>query len=199
MAWAARLSAYPGEQRSGDAFLVAEGRGSVLVVVIDALGHGPEAADVADLARSTAASVAGQGPRACLEACHTALRGSRGAAIVAASVTAAGDQLTWLGVGNVEALVLPPQSRATPAAPRSVVPRGGVVGGRLPPLRESVEPLGEGALLVLATDGIAQSFRDDVRPTLPLRRLATRLHARHAVPDDDALVFVSQLGPPAFP
>ena len=61
--------------------------------------------------------------------------------------------MTWLGVGNVEGVLIRADTRATPAA-ESVLLRGGVVGYQLPALQASVVPVSRGDLLILATDGI---------------------------------------------
>ena len=82
--WAVCASAYPGERRSGDAYLVLGTESGVLVAVVDGLGHGSGAPDVAELALDSLRRTAGRSPSACLTACHIALRGSRGAALTLA-------------------------------------------------------------------------------------------------------------------
>lgn len=183
--------------------MVADGGRSVMIAVIDVLGHGPEAAAVADIARTTVANTAHAtegGPPAestvgCLQACHAALRRTRGAAVTAAAVTAAGDELAWLGVGNVEAAVADRRTRALRPLLRSVMLRGGVVGAHLPPLHPSSQPLAGGETLVLATDGIAGTFRDDIDPSVAPEPLVARLHDAHSDRDDDALVLVARVDP----
>ncbi len=103
-----------------------------------------------------------------------------------------------MAVGNVEAAVLRPGGRGTPASQARVPLRGGVVGARLPPLRESTAPLGPGDVLVVASDGMVPAFLDAVDLSMEPPALARRLHAAYARADDDALVLVARcVGPPA--
>lgn len=192
--WAVCTSPYPGQRRSGDAHLICLTDTGPVVAVVDALGHGEEAADVADLALVSLNQTVGRSPVAALTACHAALRGSRGAAITVVNLQPDHQCLLWAAVGNVDAAVI--QRRSRQESPRRwwAPLRGGVVGDRLPPLRDSRLPLPDGGVLVAATDGIATAFVDAADPSLPVDRLAQRLHEEHARPDDDALVLVARYG-----
>ena len=192
--WAVCASPFPGQRRSGDAFLVEGTSGGVLVAVVDGLGHGDEAAAVADRAMESLRRTAGRSPTACMAACHVALRGSRGAAVTLAAVDPDCSRLAWVAVGNVEAAVVGPRRGGRSVTRWTVTLRGGVVGDRLPPLRESNAPLRDGDVLVSATDGLAPAFLDGVDPSLPTRQLACSLHARYARADDDALVLAVRCG-----
>lgn len=185
-------SAYPGQRRSGDAFLIQATAAGTFVAVVDALGHGDEAAAVADRALASLRQTAGQPLTSCLAACHAALCGSRGAVMTLVTVDAATAELTWLAVGNVEATVVPRHAVTGGHDRRSVTQRGGVVGGRLPPVRESATPLASGDMLIAATDGLAADFLDGADLSLPATTLAQRLHLSHAREDDDALVLVAR-------
>ena len=189
--WAACASAYQGQGRSGDGFLVETSGDGTRVAVVDALGHGEEAADVADRALDSLRATAGLPLAASLSACHQALCGSRGAVMTLITVEPDRSTLAWLAVGNVEAAVL--RRRPGGGDRWSVPQRGGVVGGRLPPVRESAAPLRPGDVLVAATDGLGTAFLDGADPRLPPAELARRLHAGHAGGDDDALVLVARL------
>ena len=195
--WAVCATAYPGQQRSGDGFLVETTGNGTLVAVVDALGHGEEAGDVADRALVSLRATAGLPLTASLSACHRALCGSRGAVMTLIAVDPGSSTLTWVAVGNVEAAVLQ-RGRGPGGGDRWSVPqRGGVVGGRLPPLQESAAPLRPGDVLVAATDGLGTAFLDGADPRRPPAELARRLHADHAGGHDDALVLVARSLPPA--
>lgn len=192
--WAVCASAYPGERRSGDAYLVVRTVTGVLIAVVDGLGHGDGAADVAELALASLRQTAERSPAACLTACHAALRGSRGAAITVAALDPDGCRLAWVAVGNVEAAVV--RRGCGGATTRWMVPlRGGVVGDRLPALRESTVPLAAGDTVIAATDGVTPTFLGAVDLSLEVTALARRLHAEYARADDDALVLVVRCGP----
>lgn len=189
--WAACATAYPGQRRSGDAFLVRATGTGTLVALVDALGHGDDAADVASRALASLQETAGRPLPECLASCHAALRGSRGAAVTLATIDAVHRQVTWAGVGNVEVAMVRRGSGGKPSRRLSVTLRGGVIGDRLPPLRQSSEPIGNGDALIGASDGLGTHFLDSVDLTLPPAELARHLHRSHAKDSDDALVFVA--------
>lgn len=195
LGWAVCATAYPGQMRSGDAFLVQETESGVLVAVVDGLGHGEEAADAAEQALASLARTAEHSLIRSLTACHDTLRGSRGVVMTLAVLDPDRSQLAWLAVGNVEAVVLR-RRQAGRQGSCSVVQRAGVVGDRLPPLREASVAMDAGDTLIAATDGILPSFLDDVDLSLDARALAVRLHGRHSRSDDDALVLVARVDAP---
>src|SRR5260370_41407162 len=63
------------------------------------------------------------------------------------------DTITWLGVGNVEAVLMRREAYGG-ARQESLLLRGGVVGAQLPAISASVHPVSYGDLLIFATDGI---------------------------------------------
>lgn len=192
LAWAACWTAYPGQARSGDAFLVEPTEAGVLVAVVDGLGHGEEAADVAERALASVYETAGQSPERILSTCHATLHGSRGAVMTVAYVGP--DLLHWVAVGNVDAAVLRPGRLGAPVRQWSVPLRAGVLGDRLPQLRDATVDLSPGDTLVVATDGLSPDFLDGVNPILPPRDMAERLHRTFARGDDDALVLAVRCG-----
>lgn len=91
----------PGESKNGDAVIVRADKGITLFGVVDALGHGPRAAEVASRARLFLEQVElSRGILFVLTGLHDALQGTRGAAAMCAIVD--GSALEYGGVGNVE-------------------------------------------------------------------------------------------------
>src|SRR5919201_5556945 len=86
--WAVASRPVSGEVVSGDAAIVSSVGDRTLVAAVDALGHGPEAARVAATAASILQEFAGDDVVALVRRCHDGLRGTRGAAISAASISA---------------------------------------------------------------------------------------------------------------
>lgn len=181
----------PGECESGDQYLVAPFPDGVLVAVIDGLGHGPEAAAAARQAVTVLAEHAAEPVTELMKRCHEKLRRMRGVVMTLASFDAAAGRLSWLGVGNVECMLL--RADAEPDARReSPLLRGGIVGDRLPPLRAAALPVHPGDLLVLATDGIASGFIRDLRyPAYPEQLISSLFH-QYARQTDDALILGGQ-------
>ncbi len=103
--------------------------------------------------------------------------------------------LTWLGVGNVEGVVLYAARPARPARPArsSLVTRGGIIGGAaLPELRTDVVPVAPGDLLIFATDGIRGGFAEGLPSDATPQQLADQILARYGKGTDDALVLVAR-------
>ena len=178
----------------GDRHIVAPYRGGMLIAVVDALGHGDEAAAAAAIAERALCESPEETVIGAVKRCHEALRGSRGVVMSIARFDAGQSVLTWLGIGNVEGVVV--QTPAGHAAVRArLLNRGGVVGSSLPHLRAEVLDMSAGALLVFATDGVESAFADIMGPDpRPVQEIADDLLRRHSKPSDDALVLAARLG-----
>jgi anti-sigma regulatory factor (Ser/Thr protein kinase) len=198
---AGRALAAPGEgPESGDMYAVVAVEAGTLLAVIDGLGHGTAAAAaaraaVAILEEHGAACVAAEGPGGGLlrlvERCHADLRELRGAVMSVAWLASAPAELTWLGVGNVEGVLLHADPRAEPRC-EGLASRSGVVGFRLPTLRTRTHPLARGDTLIFASDGIHTTFSTGLPLALPPQELAELILARFGKDTDDALVLVAR-------
>lgn len=185
------LGELSGGKESGDLHVIAPFPDGVLVAAIDGLGHGPEAALAARVAAHVLEASAGEPVVALVERCHTALRRTRGVVMSLASFNAREASMTWIGVGNVEGVLL----RADRAAERpreTFALRGGVVGDQLPPLRSSVLPVSPGDTLVMVTDGIRRRFTDGLALGASLQEIADSIMNDHRKGSDDALVVVAR-------
>lgn len=180
---------YRGEKESGDRHLVATSDRGALVAVIDALGHGHEASQAADVAAGVLAQYAHEIPRLLVERCHAEMRGSRGAAISLASFDWQQGAMTWLAVGNVMGVLVYADAKID-ARVQSLVLRGGVVGDRLPELRHSMAPVSRGDTLILATDGVCSDFTEMLPSASEPQPLAERILGDYARRHDDAMVLV---------
>jgi negative regulator of sigma-B (phosphoserine phosphatase) len=185
--WSVAKRCRHGEATSGDLAVVAIVPGGALVAGVDGLGHGAAAA--------RAARRAGEAVRASpdldlvrlMERCHTALRGTRGAAISLAFISTSERGMTWLGVGNVEGRVVSGNPSATrPKGSLALV--SGVAGYELPAVRTAALEVRPGDVLMFATDGVDPSFADSLDLSGSTRAITERIMARHRRPTDDALV-----------
>lgn len=193
--YAVASRAFAGQRQSGDAALVCATAEGVLIAVIDALGHGDEAAAAADVAVSTLRENAGQPLATLFQRCHEKLLQMRGAAMAMALLDDSSATLSWCGVGNVEGILVA-HGHAAPGSKRYLTSRGGVVGYKLPALIAGTEMVSPGDLLIFATDGIGESFVSDKMPHGSPYRIARAILDRHGKAVDDALVLVLRwLGP----
>ncbi len=189
--WGWAGAALDGEPVSGDLHVVAAFPGGALVAVIDGLGHGVEAAEAARRAAAVREASPGEPVEALVERCHEALRKTRGAVMSVASIDDRTATLSWVAVGNVEAILVRAPGRAA-AARESVTPRGGIVGYQLPPLRAASHRVAPGDTLVLATDGIRSGFVADLDAREPPDAIARAVLLRHGRASDDALVLAAR-------
>ncbi|HEV3232361.1 MAG TPA: SpoIIE family protein phosphatase [Candidatus Dormibacteraeota bacterium] len=184
--WAVAARPLAGQAVSGDLHLVRRFPGGTLLAVVDALGHGPPAAEVAASAVRSLAENPGRSPEDLAAACHRALLGSRGAILALASVSDGG-RLTWLGVGNIEATLVSPGLAKT-----SLVPRAGIVGAGLPRLRPATLALLPGDLLAFTTDGIREGGVEAIAGHASPQEAAAWLLETRGRESDDALVLVAR-------
>lgn len=173
-----------GQVENGDAVLVRTSDEAALLCVLDALGHGPRAAEVAAAAGRAFDRLDPRGElESALETMHRALAGTRGAALT--MVRIAGPALSAVGVGNVALRVLGAELPffATP----------GVVGARMHRVRVAETRLAGRARILLASDGVSTRLElgglEGVSPEVA----CARLFAAHAKEHDDATLLVADV------
>src|SRR5258706_7564251 len=148
IAWGVASRPLPGQAASGDLHLIKPTMDGMLLAVVDGLGHGEAAMAAAKTALAVLESHAEEPLAALVNRCHEALTKTRGVVMTVATLRWFEDELTWLGVGNVEAILLRADRQAKAPSDR-VLLRSGLVGYRLPVLRASTLPLAPDDLLIL--------------------------------------------------
>jgi negative regulator of sigma-B (phosphoserine phosphatase) len=189
--WGAAVAPLPGEADCGDLYVVRAFDGGVLVAVIDAIGHGAQAARIAGLAAGVLERHPAEPVPALLLRCDKRLRGSRGAAISIASFDDRTSAMAWIGVGNVSGVLV----RTGAAAKRrrdSLLVRGGMVGDCLPEPEPSAIPVEVGDTLIMATDGVDSRFTEALLDMPAPQQLAERIQRDYAKTTDDSLVLVAR-------
>ena len=180
---ALKVRPYPGFTSCGDAGLRLDSDGVSAFVLVDALGHGP---DAAKSAQTVAESLRALGPvplRSLFSRADAALAGLR--EVVMAAIRVEGDQAVFAGIGNIE--IFGPESAHRPA---SMVGR---LGRGLKRFREESLSLSPGDRWAIVTDGVR--YREMKRAfaatsALPLEDAASQLLEQLARPDDDASIFL---------
>ncbi len=191
--WGVASHALAHQTECGDAFTIQPIAAGFLVVVIDGLGHGRDAARASRRAVDAIRESENRTLRDIMRGCHQALVGTRGAAISMAQLDLPGERLEWLGVGNVEGVVLNPVNYHTASwRSETLVVRGGVVGYDLPHLQTAQIPFALGAVLAFATDGIKEGFSGEIRTGRSPQQNADQIMAAYDRGTDDALVLVVQ-------
>jgi serine phosphatase RsbU (regulator of sigma subunit) len=182
-----------GEEVCGDAWAVDEGDGQdfILVLVVDGLGHGPQAAEAARGAVRAFSGRTSPDPAEIIRRAHDALRSTRGAAMAVARVDLGGREVRFAGVGNVAGLIL------SPAEDRSLtmMSHNGTVGHTLRKVQEFTYPWADGALLVMHSDGLTTRWPPGRTAGLMARHpglIAGVLYRDYKRGRDDATVLVAR-------
>lgn len=190
--WGVATRTLPGQIACGDHYVVKPVQNDVLVAAVDGLGHGDEAATAARLAVSRLERYAHESVIALARLCHQGLLATRGVVMSLAKFNSLDETMTWVGVGNVQGRLLRATNGPRPLLRESLLLRGGVVGGQLPPLCASILPIMPGDMLIFATDGVSSGFDEGVILDRPPQEIADWILARHSRGTDDALVLVAR-------
>jgi anti-sigma regulatory factor (Ser/Thr protein kinase) len=181
-----------GETACGDGWCVRQNADHATVLLVDGLGHGPNAADAADTAIRVFLSLQERAPKEIIALLHEALRSTRGAAVAVAEVRRTPDGVTvdFCGVGNtVTALI-------GDAGPRSLPSMNGTAGLSVRGLQPFSQPWRPGELLVMHTDGLTTRWRLDAYPRIREHDPAVTaavLHRDSSRGRDDATVLAFRL------
>lgn len=176
-----------GEEVSGDGWLLRASGDYCTMLVVDGLGHGPNAAYASRTATDAFAKHATAAPGALMQICHAALAPTRGAAGAAARVDPAKKQGTFAGIGNIACRVESAGER------RQLVSHSGTLGHVMRRLQEFEFDFPAGALLILHSDGLTTRWTTADYPGLMARHaglIAGVLYRDHERGSDDVTVVV---------
>ncbi|MFF8984749.1 ATP-binding protein [Streptomyces globisporus] len=191
-AWAVRVDEGGGTEdaigpRSAVGRSVPASEPAVLVMLCDGLGHGPLAARAAGAAVTEFRRSTDRHPEGLLRRIHAALRGTRGGAVAVARIEPARERVLYCGIGNVNGVLLGPDSR------KGLLSAPGIVGQQMRGLRTFELPLPPGGALVMHSDGLTDRWKADELPGL-LRHtpavMAGQLLREAGVRHDDAGIVV---------
>ncbi|MGC4069024.1 MAG: ATP-binding protein/SpoIIE family protein phosphatase [Polyangiaceae bacterium] len=182
---AVRVAA-PGESQCGDDWTLSHDEHGITLLVVDGLGHGPEAAKAS--AAAVRAFRSGRPPEIILGEVHLALQTTRGAAGSCAVVDLAAQSVTFAGVGNVAGSIV------SQVGARNLVTQNGTLGAaHLGRIRAFDYPWIGGGCLVMWTDGLTSHTNTQGHPGLIARHpslVAAVLYRDFVRGRDDATVVV---------
>lgn len=183
----------PAESVCGDAGLILHHGGHSLFLLVDGLGHGPQAAIAADEAVRIAREHFAAEPADLMLLIHDALRKTRGAAAAIARVTPQLNRFSYCSVGNILT------SLVRHGAVKSLPSGNGIVGHVLPRLETTVLPWTGQDMLVMHSDGLHGHARTYSQPGLlvrPASLVAGMLYGCQKRGRDDASVLVARAATP---
>ena len=176
-----------GETVCGDDFEAVADADGMTLLVADGLGHGPEAAHASGSAVESLRRGPGKRPIEALDAAHTRLRSTRGAAIAAMRHEAGGEEIVFAGVGNIAACIIDKGQK------RMMVSHNGIVGHNVYRSEEYRYPWPQHGLLVAHSDGLESHWDLAPFPGIGLAHpslIAAMLYREHWRKRDDVVVVV---------
>ncbi len=150
-----------GETLSGDITLVKSVSIGLLAAIVDVSGHGSEAHELALTLKNEIMSWPDVRLTELMIQLNNIARASRGAAVGLAMLHSGRSSLSYVGVGNTS---IQKHGRC----PWKGISRDGVLGSRMPTLKEETVDLQEGDVVVLHTDGLREHIRPQDYPRLTL-------------------------------
>jgi anti-sigma regulatory factor (Ser/Thr protein kinase) len=178
-----------GEESCGDGWGIRHLADSLLVMVVDGLGHGVLAAEAAREAERVLSIAKAVSPQNILQDLHAALRKTRGAAVGVARIRPEQGLLTFAGVGNVSASIV------SSGVSRSLASHNGTVGHQMPKLQEFTYPWNADSFLVMHSDGLGSRWDLERYPGIWSKHpsmIAAILHRDFCRGRDDVTVLVAK-------
>jgi len=174
-----------GEFVSGDAVVLDQREGLVLLGIIDALGHGSEANKVALRAKSFVRNSWTSDVVSTISGLHEGLKGTIGAAAGIAVLETETGMMSHVAVGNTVCRVIGSRAGRCLVTP-------GTLGSRIRSPQVSQVRLGDGDMVLLYTDGVSDRFELEDYPQIKLssasevaRTIVERFGRKH---DDSSCV-----------
>jgi anti-sigma regulatory factor (Ser/Thr protein kinase) len=177
----------PGENVSGDDWTFSTDDQGVTILLVDGLGHGPEAAKASRAAVN--AFRPRRSPELILADLHGAVQTTRGAAASCATVDFQTESVVFAGVGNVAGAIF------GSTGPRNLVTQNGTLGTRPGRIRAFDYPWSGGSCLVMWTDGLTSHVSAQDYPGLLARHpslVAAVLYRDFVRGRDDATIVVAK-------
>ncbi len=178
-----------GETACGDAWTMETHPDGATFMVVDGLGHGPDAARASAVAVETLHLDPGHAAIRILEAAHARMRTTRGAALAVMRHERSSGELVFAGIGNISATIVENGTR------RAMVSHNGIVGHNVHRLQEFRYAWPRGALLIAHSDGLATQWDLAAFPGIASHHpsiVAAALFGAHTRHRDDVVVMVAR-------
>lgn len=175
----------------GDTGVIVQGPDTCFVALVDALGHGPPAAETAAPAEEYLKSNSALELADLMNGLHERLKGTRGAVAFLARLDLATGELRHCGVGNISAKIFGPDE------PVRLSSRDGIVGYMMSAPRVASHTLAPGDILMLCSDGVRDHFELFDHPGLlrgQAQEIAENVMTALSKGDDDASCLIMRVG-----
>lgn len=181
-----------GEEECGDGWSLRATVDTVLLMVVDGLGHGILASEAAREAEKVFAGTREMSLVTILNDTHDALRKTRGAAEAIAKIELEKKLLSFAGIGNISASIV------SPGTSRSMASHNGTLGMNIERVQEFTCPWNDDSVLVMHSDGLATRWDLERYPGLWTKApsvIAAVLHRDFSRHRDDVTVLVARAAP----
>ena len=169
----------------GDTGIIKEFNHKLFIGIIDVLGHGKEAYEIAVISKKYLENNYHKDLIVIMKGLHKHLRNSRGAVAGLCLIDLISGELKYVCVGNITARILG-------ANTVRIVPRPGIIGYAIRTPREERKKLYNNDVLLLYTDGIKEHFELEDYPELiqdDARTIASNIINKFGKKNDDAACF----------
>lgn len=139
------------EDACGDGGVIIRTEDYIFAALLDVLGHGVEAHQVALRAEAFLTDNAAQPPADLITDLHNHLKGSRGAVAALCRVDLTDREACYSGMGNINTRIYGPGAQ-------KFLPQEGIIGYRISTPREKRFRLEPGGVLVMSSDGVKEHF-----------------------------------------
>ena len=174
----------------GDVWELAIKGSRLSILMIDGLGHGPDAEDAAMAGARAFNREPFAGPDLLLEEIHHDMQGTRGGALAIAQFDSTSEKLRFIGIGNIGATLIGEER------PRGLASHPGIVGLQYRKVLEVEYPQCAGQLLIMYSDGLQSRWNLRDYQGLMYRHpaiIAAVLHRDYSRGRDDVTILVIAL------
>jgi anti-sigma regulatory factor (Ser/Thr protein kinase) len=178
------------DEPCGDGWDVIQLQDRTVILVIDGLGHGPEASKVQIEAIRTLRKNPTDEPVEILRNLHAALRSTRGGVAAIAAIDEGSGKVMYAGAGNISGRII------TGPVTHKMVSLNGTMGGEIRKFQEFSYPWEAGALLIMYSDGLSMQWDLENYPGLGQKHpslIAGVLYRDHTRGTDDVTVLAVKL------
>ncbi|MEX0904676.1 MAG: SpoIIE family protein phosphatase [Balneolaceae bacterium] len=187
------VARYPkgGEEISGDLFFIKNSGKKVLIAVMDGLGHGEQAYEASKQAVQSLNSFTNESLISLVKKCHEDLKSTRGVVMSLAVLDSEENTLTWLGVGNVEGILLRGKDNKFKKADTILSCRG-ILGYKLPLLKASMISITPGDMFFFSTDGVRFGYEEEVNLRWSPESIIKKIVNTYIDSSDDSLILAAR-------
>lgn len=178
-----------GEAQNGDNWAILNGDSSYKLLVVDGLGHGPNAAAASQAAIEIAVERRSEPCDVLMQRIHEGLAGTRGAVGAVLNIDLQTRRLEYAGVGNIRALY------ATPSHSQSLVSHNGTLGKQIRKVQKFEYDWEPGSQVLMHSDGLSQRWQADEYQRLAEKHPGLAIAAlinNHQKTMDDCTVLVAK-------